>query len=162
MEAETLYNLNDITLNPRFSAICGYTDEDLDTVFAPELGDLDRETIRDWYNGYNWRGTERIYNPFEILLLFFNREFDAYWFGTGSPALDGMLGTSALLSKFDVDDMATEALLFQTGYLTITGPALFLRRLRRETRCVARIDAHPARNGRQVRTGLRQSIRSSR
>ena len=32
-----------------------------------------------------------------------------------------MLGSSALLSKFDVDDMATEALLFQTGYLTIAG-----------------------------------------
>ena len=131
-----LNNLTDITLNPHFSAICGYTDEDLDTVFAPEIEGLDRQAIRDWYNGYNWRGAERIYNPFDILLLFFNREFDAYWFetgtpsflietlsrrGIGSPALDGMLGTSALLSKFDVDDMATEALLFQTGYLTITG-----------------------------------------
>jgi len=30
-----------------------------------------------------------------------------------------MFGTSELLSAFDVDDMATEALLFQTGYLTI-------------------------------------------
>ena len=39
----------------------------------------------------------------------------------GQPAatLDGMLGTSELLSAFDVDEMATEALLFQTGYLTI-------------------------------------------
>ena len=32
-----------------------------------------------------------------------------------------MVGSSDLLSTFDVDDMATEALLFQTGYLTITG-----------------------------------------
>ena len=30
-----------------------------------------------------------------------------------------MVGTDELLSKFDVDDIATEALLFQTGYLTI-------------------------------------------
>ena len=30
-----------------------------------------------------------------------------------------MVGTDALLSKFDVDDSGTEALLFQTGYLTI-------------------------------------------
>ena len=30
-----------------------------------------------------------------------------------------MASTSDLLSAFDVDDMATEALLFQTGYLTI-------------------------------------------
>ena len=39
----------------------------------------------------------------------------------GSATLDGMLGTSELLSAFDVDKMATEALLFQTGYLTIRG-----------------------------------------
>ena len=36
-------------------------------------------------------------------------------------ALDDMVGSSDLLSTFDVDEMATEALLFQTGYLTITG-----------------------------------------
>ena len=129
-----LNNLTDITLNPHYSAICGYTDADLDAVFAPELEGLDRQAIRDWYNGYNWRGAEKLYNPFDVLLLFFNREFDAWWFETGTPAflvetlsrrgvssprLEGMLGTSALLSKFDVDAMATEALLFQTGYLTI-------------------------------------------
>ena len=129
-----LNNLIDITLDPRHSGICGYTDADLDTVFAPELPGLDREAIRDWYNGYNWRGDESVYNPFDILLLFRNREFDAYWFetgtpsflietlierGVGSPALDGMFGTNELLSAFDVDEMATEALLFQTGYLTI-------------------------------------------
>ena len=30
-----------------------------------------------------------------------------------------MLGSDALLSAFDVDHITTEALLFQTGYLTI-------------------------------------------
>ena len=131
-----LNNLVDITLDPRHSGICGYTDVDLGTVFAPELPGLDRDAIRDWYDGYNWRGEESIYNPFDILLLFRNREFDAYWFetgtpsflietligrGIGSPALDGMIGTNELLSTFDVDEMTTEALLFQTGYLTIRG-----------------------------------------
>ena len=129
-----LNNLIDLTLDADYSAICGYTDADLDTVFAPELPGLDREAIRDWYNGYTWRGEESVYNPFDILLLFRNRAFDAYWFETGTPLflietlirrgvgsaeLDGMLGTSELLSAFDVDEMATEALLFQTGYLTI-------------------------------------------
>ena len=33
-----------------------------------------------------------------------------------------MLSTAELLSTFDVDDMPTEALLFQTGYLTIECP----------------------------------------
>ena len=129
-----LNNLKDITLDPRYSTICGYTDADLDTVFAPELPGLDRDEIRRWYNGYDWLGGEKVYNPFDILLLFDSREFAAHWFRTGTPtflietlvkrgvsplALERMAGTDDLLSTFDVDDMATEALLFQTGYLTI-------------------------------------------
>ena len=129
-----LNNLIDITLDPHYSALCGYTDEDLDTVFAPELPDLDRDEIRRWYNGYNWLGTERVYNPFDVLLLFRRRQFGAYWFETATPtflietlvsrevgslALDNMLGSDELLSAFDIDHIATEALLFQTGYLTI-------------------------------------------
>ena len=130
-----LNNLKDITLDVRYSALCGYTEADLDTVFAPELPGLDREQIRDWYNGYSWRGDEQVYNPFDILLLFDSREFKAYWFETGTPTflvetlfkrhvssleLGEMVGSDELLSTFDVDHIATEALLFQTGYLTIT------------------------------------------
>lgn len=54
-----LNNLIDITLDPRYSAICGYTEADLDTVFAPELPGLDRDEITAWYNGYSWRGEEK-------------------------------------------------------------------------------------------------------
>ena len=137
-----LNNLKDITLDPRYSALCGYTEADLDTVFEPELPGLDREQIRAWYNGYSWASTssaeplgdEKVYNPFDILLLFDSREFKAHWFETGTPTflvetlfkrrvssleLGGMVGSDELLSTFDVDDIATEALLFQTGYLTI-------------------------------------------
>ena len=129
-----LNNLTDITIDPQYSAICGYTEEDLDRVFAPELPGLDRDEIRNWYNGYSWRGDEKVYNPFDILLLFRRHSFEAYWFETGTPtflietllsrgigalALDNMLGSDDLLSAFDVDHIATEALLFQTGYLTI-------------------------------------------
>ena len=131
-----LNNLVDITLDPAYSALCGYTERDLDTVFAPELPGLDRNEIRRWYNGYSWRGEEKVYNPFDILLLFRRREFKAHWFETGTPAflvetlLERKIATPALesgiagddlLSTFDVDEMATEALLFQTGYLTIAG-----------------------------------------
>ena len=132
-----LNNLKDITLDPRYSAICGYRERDLDKVFAPELEGLDRDQVRRWYNGYNWLGEaeEKVYNPFDILLLFDSRRFKAHWFETGSPKflidtlmrrrfssidLDGMISSEALLSAFDVDEMAVEALLFQTGYLTIT------------------------------------------
>ena len=129
-----LNNLTDITLDPRYSAICGYTERDLDAVFAPELPGLDRDQIRNWYNGYSWLGDEKVYNPFDILLLFDKRTFGAYWFETGTPTflvetlfkrqvssleLNAMIGSDELLSTFDVDDIATEALLFQTGYLTI-------------------------------------------
>ena len=131
-----LNNLTDITLDRRYSAICGYTEDDLDTVFAPELAGLDRAQIRAWYNGYRWRGPEKVYNPYDVLLLFDSREFEAHWFETGTPAflvdtvfrrrvstvsLDRSVSTAALLSAFDVDHIGTEALLFQTGYLTITG-----------------------------------------
>jgi len=131
-----LNNLTDLTLDRRYSSICGYTEADLDAVFAPELAGLDRERIREWYNGYGWRGEEKVYNPYDVLLLFDSREFEAHWFETGTPAflvdtlferrvssvsLDRTVSTAALLSAFDVDHIATEALLFQTGYLTITG-----------------------------------------
>jgi hypothetical protein len=129
-----LNHLNDITVDSVYSAICGYTDEDVDTVFAPELVGLDREEIRRWYNGYNWTGIS-VYNPFDLLLLFDKRQYRAYWFETGTPTflvdllasrkvftpeLTKLISTEALLSTFDVEDMATEALMFQAGYLTIS------------------------------------------
>ena len=126
--------LTDLTLDPRYAAICGYTEADLDTVFAPELPGLDRDQIRAWYNGYNWRGNENVYNPWAILHLFASREFKARWFetatprflvdtligrGFSAPALESLHADDDLLSAFDVASVATEALLFQTGYLTI-------------------------------------------
>ncbi len=127
-------NLKDISLDPRFATICGYTDADIDTVFAPELAGLDRDEIRRWYNGYNWRGTARLYNPFDVLLLLDNREFEPYWFETGSPhflfeilktrslspmELEGRIIDRSRVAKFEIENISAEALLFQTGYLTI-------------------------------------------
>lgn len=128
-----LNNLKDITLDARFSAICGYTDNDLDAIFAPELEGLNRNEVREWYNGYNWLG-DAVYNPFDLLLLFDNRQFRPWWFETGTPTflikllserqqftpdLARIMAPESLLSTFDVGNIPTEALLFQTGYLTI-------------------------------------------
>lgn len=128
-----LNNLNDITVDPEYSAICGYTESDLDAVFAPEIPGLDRDQIRGWYNGYNWTG-ESVYNPFDVLLLFQKRQFRPWWFETATPTflvdlllqrrtfipqLEYLLTSEHLLSAFDVDHISTEALLFQTGYLTV-------------------------------------------
>ena len=91
--------------------------------------------MREWYNGYSWLGREKVYNPYDVLMLLAERRFEAYWFETGSPRflIDTLMergvptvtlcdttSTAELLSAFDVDRIATEALLFQTGYLTIT------------------------------------------
>jgi hypothetical protein len=128
-----LNNLNDITVDAAYSAICGYTEADLDQTFAPELDGLDRDEVRAWYNGYNWTG-EAVYNPFDLLLLFDKRDFRPWWFETATPTflvdfilnhrlditrLGHLIASEALLSAFDVDHIAPEALLFQTGYLTI-------------------------------------------
>ena len=71
-----------------------------------------------------------------MLLLLRRRKFAAHWFETGTPAflvdtlferrvasvsLDRTVSTEDLLSRFDVGSIGTEALLFQTGYLTIKG-----------------------------------------
>ena len=77
---------------------------------------------------------ESVYNPFDVLSLFGIREFKAHWFDAGDPSvlvgtlferrvssvsLSGLLGTEELQSAYDVNRIGTEALLFQTGYLTI-------------------------------------------
>ena len=131
-----LNNLRDLTLLPDYATICGYTDEDIDSVFEPVLAGLDRQAIRDWYNGYRWGGqhVKSVYNPFDVLLLLQNRQFGAYWFesatptflvdilrarGVFTPALNKIMAKPQLIGQFDVDDITTEGLLFQTGYITI-------------------------------------------
>jgi hypothetical protein len=128
-----LNNLQDITLDSRYSAICGYIEEDVDTVFSPELEGLDRQEIRTWYNGYNWTSTT-VFNPFDLLLLLSSRQFRPYWFETGTPTflikllmqrrqftpdLERIVAPETLLSTFDVGNIPLEALLFQTGSLTV-------------------------------------------
>ncbi len=132
-------NLRDISLNPEYATLCGYTDRDIDTVFAPELAGLDRSEMQRWYNGYHWLGQEKVYNPFDILLLFAERQFEPYWYATGTPSyLHGQLargGVNTLqlenlelyakeLSNFNIDKININALLFQCGYLTIVDRAL--------------------------------------
>ncbi len=129
-----LNNLYDITVNEDFSDICGYTEDDLDKYFSEYLKGVNREEIRKWYNGYSWLG-EKVYNPFDILLFISNKhKFRPYWFETGSPTfliklmkkkkyfipeLEGIEATDSMLGSFDVYTMKIEALLWQTGYLTI-------------------------------------------
>lgn len=128
-----LNNLYDATLDKQFSNLCGYTQAELESVFAPELSGVDLSELKTWYNGYNWGG-ESVYNPFDILLFFQKRLYEPYWFETGSPTflidklvnenvdlgrISQQISDNLLLSKFDVGDISPIALMFQTGYLTI-------------------------------------------
>lgn len=129
-----LNNIEDITLDKRYATICGYTQSDVETVFAQHLQGQDLEKIKHWYNGYKFLG-EGVYNPFDIL-LFISKGFiyRNYWFSTATPTflfklieknnyflpdLENVLKDEKILDSFDVDYIELETLMWQTGYLTI-------------------------------------------
>ena len=129
-----LNNLEDISLNPDYGNVCGYTQLDLETTFAPYLEGVDMEQVKRWYNGYNFLG-DKVYNPYDILLFIKNNyEFDNYWFETGTPRflvelikknsyfIPDLLNINvekSLVNSFDIENLNLETILFQTGYLTI-------------------------------------------
>ncbi|MEZ5477166.1 MAG: ATP-binding protein [Thiolinea sp.] len=129
-----LNNLKDITLDEAYSTICGYTQQELESVFAGYLQDVDLAEMKSWYNGYQWLG-EGVYNPFDVLLfLDTGKRYRPYWFETGTPTflvelfknqhyhlpdLEQVTASFAALGDFDVGRLRVETLLFQTGYLTI-------------------------------------------
>jgi hypothetical protein len=128
-----LNNLIDLTLDRRFATICGYTQTDVESVFAAYLDGVDLDELRRWYDGYSFLG-ENVYNPFDVLLFLDSGVYRNYWFETGTPTflvdliaarkypipkLDDLKVSEALLSSFDIDRIHIETLLFQTGYLTI-------------------------------------------
>lgn len=131
-----LNNLEDITLDKRYNAICGYTHDDIHAYFTDYVDNKAIEDVKKWYNGYSWTGTEKVYNPFSVLNYCAKGEFKNYWFETGTPAfliqllkekryyipqLENIEAGESLIGSFDVDFIEVENLLFQTGYLTITG-----------------------------------------
>ncbi|GAK50030.1 hypothetical protein U14_01255 [Candidatus Moduliflexus flocculans] len=140
-----LNNLRDITLSPRFATLTGYTQEELERDFDEHLQqvclqhDLTRTAllaeIQRWYNGYSWNGEDRVYNPFSVLNFFAEQQFSNYWFASGTPTflLDLITSQQYETTEFenkrvpelifngdDLEQMNVFALLFQTGYLTIT------------------------------------------
>jgi len=129
-----LNNINDITLNPKYATICGYTQNDIERSFAKHLEGQDFDKIQNWYNGYKFLGVG-VYNPFDIL-LFISNDFiyNNYWFSTATPTfllkiieknnyflpnLENIVKDEMMLNSFDVDYIELETLMWQTGYLTI-------------------------------------------
>ena len=129
-----LNHLEDISLVPEFGDICGYTQNDLETSFAPYLKNANLDLVKTWYNGYNFLG-DKVYNPFDVLKFIKNNfRFQNYWWESGTPFslitllqkgdyylpnLENLTTDSTLLNSFDIENLQLESLLFQAGYLTI-------------------------------------------
>ncbi len=136
--------LTDITLDARYSALCGYTGQDLRRCFGEHLAGVDWDELKLWYNGYSWGGEVRVYNPFDILqFIAKGLDYRNYWFETGSPrfliklfrkacyflpSLEGIETSEEILDSFDVERINPVTLLFQTGYLTIQAIHTRMRR----------------------------------
>ena len=81
-----------------FRRCAAYTDEDVDSVFAPELPGLDRDEIRRWYNGYNWTG-KSVYNPSICCCCSASGNSSPTGFETGTPTFLVDLLTQRALSR---------------------------------------------------------------
>ncbi len=142
-----LNNPEDLTLTNINSDLVGYTQIELENNFMPSIKNLAQkfntpvqaqlDQIKSWYNGYQFSAEGvSVYNPFSVLLLFKQQSYEAHWFATGTPGflmdllkteqfnlseLNHLQVTSESLSMSDINKMELVALLYQTGYLTITG-----------------------------------------
>jgi len=139
-----LNNLYDISLDNNFNSMLGCTEIELEKYFEEYIEDCCKvkgydkkkllQKIKRWYNGYNFSGVDRLYNPFSILLFFKTYEFKNYWYETGKPTfllnllyekqydlsnLETLELFESSLGKFEIENLSAEAVLFQTGYLTI-------------------------------------------
>jgi hypothetical protein len=134
----SLNHLTDLTLNPRYAALCGYTQAELEHSFQPYLETMPPNTLdllKYWYDGYSWDGKTFLYNPFSVLNFFATGIYEDYWFETGTPTLvvkflserfeyqlEEKEVSSSILNNFVLDRKETldlTSLLLQTGYLTI-------------------------------------------
>jgi hypothetical protein len=140
-----LNNLDDITMVEDRAAMLGYSQKELEHYFggyisemAEKQGVSETDMIRrlaEHYNGYRFSRKEVwVYNPFSVMSALKNKALDHYWFETGTPTflvdlirennwhppkIEEMIATPTLFSTYDLDDLKPEALLFQTGYVTI-------------------------------------------
>ena len=142
-----LNNLNNISMLPQYAAICGITRDELIDNFQEGIQTLGEENdmtseqvlaqLERTYDGYHFaRKGPGVYNPFSLLASMTNKDFDNYWFSTGTPTfLVNMLkhfhtditkidGSEAWAADFDAPTENMQSVLplfYQSGYLTIKG-----------------------------------------
>lgn len=142
-----LNNLIDLSMDERYVALCGITEEEIRTNLEQELYELaDRQRmgyeevcreLKECYDGYHFvEDSIGIYNPFSLLNTFYKMKFGNYWFETGTPTY---LVELLQMHHYDLHKMAhveTDAdvlnsidssstnpipVIYQSGYLTIKG-----------------------------------------
>ncbi|QTA81529.1 AAA ATPase-like domain-containing protein [Desulfonema limicola] len=140
-----LNNLEDMTMLEPYADMLGYTQNELETYFKPCILDLSKKTgntqeeilvkLAQYYNGYRFsKKNVRVYNPFSVMCALKHKTFDNYWFETGTPTflvnllkdtnfpvakIENLELDKQIFSVYDLERLQPEALLFQTGYITI-------------------------------------------
>ena len=140
-----LNNLMDISMDAEYYDICGITQQELLSYFAPEVEALAEangmtldecvERLRKEYDGYHFHPNAKgMYNPFSVLNTLKRKEFGSYWFETGTPsylvyllrmhdynlAQMASCQTSAkVLNSIDANSTDPIPVIYQSGYLTI-------------------------------------------
>ena len=140
-----LNNLKDISMDARYTDICGISENDLTEYFSEsvkELAEANDLTVKEAYNqlaemydGYHFcEDSTGIYNPFSVLNTLDSKRFKEYWFETGTPSflvkimkdtdydvtrLSFEQADTTLLTDIDSAFHNPIPLLYQSGYLTI-------------------------------------------
>ena len=141
----TINNLTNISMDDKYAAICGITEEEFANDMAPDIAMLAEEyecspeemhaKLKRQYDGYRFAGkSPDVYNPFSLLKCFNQRKIANYWFESGTPTfligqmqhfrtdITTMDSIEANASAFDRPTEAMDdalPLLYQSGYLTI-------------------------------------------
>jgi hypothetical protein len=140
-----LNNLQNLTMNTAYSALLGFTEDEITHYFGHHIAKLAEkhgmrfddclEKLRIWYDGYRF-STEntKVYNPISILNTLARLSFKPYWFETGGakllvhlmkeknypiPIIENFEIQEISFSTYELENLRLEALLFQTGYVTI-------------------------------------------
>lgn len=140
-----LNNIQDISLDAEFGAICGITQKELETYFPEGISKIGHyyslnenecfQKLKSYYDGYHFTDCgPDIYNPFSILNALNRSRLGNYWFATGIPTfivesmkirdidIEKYMNQTAdenLLKEADSAYDSDLAILFQAGFLTI-------------------------------------------
>lgn len=138
---------NDISMDKRYEALCGITQEELEQTFAEPIRqmadcfDIDEEEMKSilkrQYDGYHFSPAMKdVYNPFSLLNAFSKQMIRDYWFASGTPTylirllnhsneqmnnLTGKYYKSQLFIDYKADVEMPLPMIYQSGYLTIKG-----------------------------------------